>query len=274
MLQPRSPAPWEMLDALLALYLLAAPLAFLVGISLGLLGGGGSILTVPIFVYVLGMEPKSAIASSLIVVGLTSLAGAARHRAQGSLSIRSGSLFGALGLLGASLGSRVAASALVPGDALLAVFALLMIAVSVLILSGSSRPERPAPPDHRRHRLAVGVYGFLTGALTGLLGAGGGFIIVPVLLLVARMPVHLAIGTSLLVIALNCLAGLLGFLGKVPVHWGLALVFAGVSIAGSVTGASLAARTRPQRLRRAFAVFILLAGVAIFIELGVRRFGG
>jgi len=253
-------------------FLLAAPLAFLVGVSLGLLGGGGSILAVPIFVYVLGIAPKSAIASSLLVVGLTSLVGALGHFREGHLRIRTGTIFGGAGLAGASAGSRLAALSIVPGNLLLIVFALLMITVSVLLLRGGTRPREPVA-DGRRHLVALGVYGFVTGFLTGFLGAGGGFIIVPVLMLAGGLPMHDAIGTSLLVITLNCAAGLLGFLGKVPVHWLLAVGFAAASALGSLAGARLATRTRPERLRRGFAVFILLAGVAIFVEKMVEAGG-
>jgi uncharacterized membrane protein YfcA len=254
--------------------LAAAPLAFLVGVSLGLLGGGGSILTVPILVYILGLDAKSAIATSLLVVGITSLTGAFRHGRHGNLDVRVGLSFGVAGIVGASGGSRVAAMDAVPGAVLLAAFAVLMVTVAVLML----RRPRPAasraqPPRGPASPVAVAVYGLLTGLLTGLLGVGGGFIIVPTLLLVARLPMHLAIGTSLLVIALNCAAGLTGFLGKVPIHWGLALVFGVASIAGSVAGASWAARTRAERLRRGFAVFVLLAGVAMLIEQAARGFG-
>ena len=256
-------------------YILAAPLAFLVGISLGLLGGGGSILAVPIFVYVLSVPPKSAIASSLLVVGLTSLVGALRHGARGHVDLRSAFVFGGAGVVGASVGSRVAALQVVPGSVLILVFAALMITVATLLLRGprsNSAGSLPAglETDETRRvpRVRLGATGLLTGMLTGLLGAGGGFIIVPSLLLVGRLPVRTAIGTSLLVIALNCGAGILGFLGKVPIRWSLGFAFATASIAGILVGAGIAARTRPARLRKGFAIFVLLAGVAILIERG------
>jgi uncharacterized membrane protein YfcA len=112
----------------------------------------------------------------------------------------------------------------------------------------------------------VVLYGLATGLLTGLLGVGGGFIVVPVLTLVAGLPIRLAIGTSLLVIALNCASGILGFVGKVPIDWLLALVFSLASMVGSVVGANLAARARPDRLRKGFAAFILVMGLAMLLE--------
>jgi uncharacterized membrane protein YfcA len=255
-------------------FLLAAPLAFLVGVSLGLLGGGGSILAVPILVYVLHLEPKSAIATSLAVVGITALVGAARHARHGNLAPRVGLGFGAAGILGASLGSRAAAWPAVPGEALLAAFALLMIVVAVMMFVRQGREPgaqtRPRPASLSQ----VAGYGFLTGLLTGLLGVGGGFIIVPALLLAARLPMHLAVGTSLLVIAMDCAAGLVGFLGRVPVQWGLAGVFGVASVAGSVVGAGLARRTQAARLRTAFAGFLLVAGAAMLVEQGLRLWRG
>lgn len=252
--------------------LLAAPLAFLVGLSLGLLGGGGSILTVPVLVYVLHVAPKPAIATSLVVVGVTALGGALRHALHRNLDLRVGLGFGAAGIAGASLGSRVAAMQAVPGAALLLAFAILMVVVAATMLRGGAGSGEQAGSGSRAEvSLAkVVVYGSLGGALTGLLGVGGGFVIVPMLLLVARLPMHLAVGTSLLVIALNCAAGLVGFLGHVPIQWTLALTFAVVSVAGSLVGATLAPRVRPQRLRRAFALLVLLTGTAILIEKGLE----
>jgi uncharacterized membrane protein YfcA len=256
--------------------LLAAPLAFLVGLSLGLLGGGGSILTVPVLVYVLHVAPKTAIATSLVVVGVTSVAGALRHARHRNLDLRVGLGFGVAGIVGASVGSRVAAMQAVPGAALLVAFAVLMVIVSATMLRGGAGSGEPLAAGKRAEVSLIRVvgYGSLSGALTGLLGVGGGFVIVPMLLLVARLPMHLAVGTSLIVIALNCAAGLVGFLGHVPIRWSLALTFAVVSVAGSLVGATLAPRVRPRRLRRAFAILVLVTGTAILIEKGLEIWGG
>ena len=252
-------------------YLLAAPLAFLVGITLGLLGGGGSILAVPILVYLLHLEPKTAIATSLVVVGLTSVVGAVRHGVRGSLSLPVGLSFGAAGIAGASAGSRIAALEAIPGELLLAAFAVLMVLVAALMLRGQGMPEGGTATERGRASLgAVAGTGLATGLLTGLLGVGGGFVIVPALLVAGRLPMHLAVGTSLFVIALNCMAGLAGFLGKVPVRWALGLVFAAASVAGSVVGVSLAHRIRAERLRVGFALFVLVAGAVMLVEQAIR----
>mgnify|MGYP001091035896 CR=1 FL=1 len=255
---------------------LAVPLAFLVGLSLGLLGGGGSILAVPILVYLLGLAPKPAIATSLVVVGVTSLTGALRHARHGNLDARVGLGFGIAGIAGASAGSRIAAMEAVPGTVLLFAFALLMVVVAATMLRRPPGAGEQQAPEVRRGIAPARVLGFglLTGFLTGLLGVGGGFIIVPTLVLAAGLPMRLAVGTSLLVIAINCAAGLVGFLGRVPIRWTLAGIFTLAGVAGSLAGANLAARTHPQRLRRGFAVFLLLAGTAMLIEKGLEIAGG
>jgi uncharacterized membrane protein YfcA len=248
--------------------LLAVPLAFLVGISLGMLGGGGSILAVPILVYVLRLDPKSAIATALVVVGITSLVGALRHHRRQNLNVRVGLSFGAAGIVGAYLGSRVATLEAVPGSALLVAFAVLMVIVAGLMLR--DRPKTESRRDHRPPLPAVGGLGLVTGLLTGVLGVGGGFVIVPALILGAQLPVRIAIGTSLLIISLNCFAGALGYLSAVEIRWAIALAFTMASVMGSVVGANLASRTRPDRLRRGFAVFVLIVGTAMLVERGAQ----
>jgi uncharacterized membrane protein YfcA len=141
-----------------------------------------------------------------------------------------------------------------------------MMTVALLLLRGRAGPAEPDSPPRRPRLWLLALYGLLTGFLTGFLGAGGGFLIVPVLILAGGLRVHEAIGTSLLVITLNCGAGLAGFVGKVPIHWLLATTFALASTLGSLVGTRLAVRIDAGRLRRGFAVFVLLAGLAIFVE--------
>lgn len=254
-------------DSALTGYLLLVPLALLIGVSLGLLGGGGSILTVPVLVYGFGLEAKAAVATSLAVVGVTSLVGAWRHTRQGAVDFPVAAAFGLFGMLGASLGSRIAALPSIPGGVLLVAFAALMIVVAVLMLR--ARPKREGVGKPARVRLGrVAVYGFLTGVLTGTLGVGGGFVIVPALLLTAGLTMHRAIGSSLVVIFLNCAAGLVGFSGRVPIDWKLAAGFAVFGAAGSLLGAYWARRARADRLRRGFGVFVLvLGGFMLFDQL-------
>jgi hypothetical protein len=252
--------------------LLAAPLALLVGLSLGLLGGGGSILTVPIMVYVLGLPPRVAIPASLVVVGVISVFGAARHRSGGNVDFRVALSFGVTGILGAWSGSRLVTRLGIPEAALMGAFAVLMVVVSGLMLrrGGEIRPD-PGPANRGR-TMRTALYGFLTGLLTGTLGVGGGFIVVPVLLLVARIPMHRAVGTSLVIIALNCAAGVVGYLGQVALPWTIAGVFAVLGIVGGQIGAHLAERVQAERLRRMFGVFVLLLGAMILVDQGSRLF--
>jgi len=233
--------------------------AVLIGLALGALGGGGSILTVPVLVYLAGFTPSAAIAGSLVVVGVTALSAMAAHSRQGRVDWRSGSLFAAVGVLGAYGGARL--SAYLPPALLLGAFALLMVVVAALML----RPRRPSAAGHpagRAGMLRVGLIGTAVGVTTGLLGAGGGFLIVPALLLVG-LDMSVAVGTSLLVIAANCAAGLAGHLGHVDIDWALTLGVTALAVAGSVAGARLVRHLDPDRLRRAFGAVVAVIGTAV-----------
>lgn len=244
--------------------LLAAALAALVGLSLGLLGGGGSILTVPIFVYVLGFETKQAIAASLAVVGAVSLFGAAGHWREGNLNLRLAGTFGAVAMAGTFLGARL--GTLLSGAVQMTLFAGMMLIAAFLM----ARPD----PFQRRwkegreviRRLpprTIVIAGLCVGMMTGLVGVGGGFMIVPALVLLGHVPMKQAVGTSLLVIAMNSAVGFLGYAGHVDVPWGTLVLFTAVAIGGILTGTRLS-RSVPQRtLKRVFAVFLVV--IATFI---------
>ena len=216
---------------------LGLALALIVGLSLGLLGGGGSVLTVPIFVYVMGYEAKQAIAMSLIVVGTASLVGAARHwRFAGRVDLQVAISFGLVAMAGSYGGARLANFISGPTQLLLLAIVVCAAAISMARTRRPNAAELPASslPDsgglQRAWRLvpvAIGV-----GLLTGLVGVGGGFLIVPALVLLGRVPIKLAIGTSLLVIAMNCVAGILGYLGHVAIPWDVVSLFTAVAIAG------------------------------------------
>lgn len=186
--------------------------SLLIGVSLGVLGGGGSILTVPILIYLAGMETKEAIATSLFVVGVTSAAGVVSHARAGRVRWRTGLLFGLAGMTGAYAGGRLAE--FVPGTVLLLAFALMMIATAVAMIRGRRRQ-----PTKVHHELPV-VHVLLEGIAVGLVGAGGGFLVVPALALLGGLPMTVAVGTSLLVIAMKSFAGLAGYLAGVHIDWG------------------------------------------------------
>ncbi|MEU6298055.1 sulfite exporter TauE/SafE family protein [Streptomyces erythrochromogenes] len=233
----------------------------LIGISLGILGGGGSILTVPILVYLAGMDTKEAVATSLFVVGATSAVGLLPHARAGRVRWRTGLLFGAVGMVGAYGGGRLAEY--VPGTALLVLFALMMLATAAAMLRGPR--ERDAGGSDRREFpvKAVVVEGLAVGAVTGLVGSGGGFLVVPALVLLGGLPMSVAVGTSLLVIAMQSFSGLAGHLAGVQIEWGTTLMVTAAAVAGSLIGGRFAARIPPGALRKAFAWFVVVMGVFV-----------
>ncbi len=237
---------------------LAALLSLSIGASLGLLGGGGSILTMPILIYVLGVEEKSAIATSLVVVGVTSAVAALQHARAGNVVWRVAVVFAGAGVVGAFVGAR--SSAFVPVRALLLLFALLMLATAAAMWRGRRQTTTAPAPSSLPKILALGV---VTGLVTGLVGAGGGFLVVPALVLLAQLNVRQAVGSSLLVIALNALAGFVGHIGHVSIDGRLTVVVTGAAVAGSFIGAAAGKRVNPEKLRKVFAVFVV--AMAIFM---------
>jgi len=238
-------------------------LALLIGVSLGFFGGGGSILTVPLLVYVFGLEPKQAIASSLLIVGTASASGAIQHWRAGNVELRTGLLFGVAGVVGAYFGGRI--SALIDGTLLLLLFAAMMVLTSTAMWRGRRAVESASEESGAiRHLLAQG---FAVGLLTGLIGAGGGFLIVPALTLWAGLPMPAAVGTSLLIITLNTFSGFAGYQGHVTVDYSLIAAVTTSAVIGSFVGSRLTRLVEPASLRRAFAGFVLLmAGLILFEE--------
>ena len=244
----------------------AAALVFaaLIGVSLGLVGGGGSILAVPVLVYVAGVDPRDAVGMSLAIVGATSFVAGLLHRRSGQVDGRLALVFGLLGIGGSGLGARLT-RALGP-ELLLTLFALVMLAAGAAMLL-RRHPEAPdVSPACRPRPLALVPVALGLGVLTGFLGVGGGFLIVPALVLLARAPMRMAVGTSLFVIAANSAAGYVAHLGEGDPHMVLTTSFAAVAILGSIAGERLARRSPPAALRRGFALLILLLGAAILAK--------
>lgn len=248
-------------------------LALLVGLSLGLLGGGGSILTVPIFVYVMGFEAKQAIAMSLVVVGAVSLIGAVRHWRAGRVDVRVAVIFGIIAMVASYLGARVATY--MSGAVQLILLAVVICAAAASMLrsarasngaagvGGGATPSVAEPEDSAGVPPTVGrlaPIGIGVGMLTGLVGVGGGFLIVPALVVLGEVPIRLAIGTSLLIIALNCAAGVVGYLGRVAMPWGIVALFTAVAAGGIIVGTRLTGIVSPASLKRGFAVLLLAVG--------------
>lgn len=234
-------------------------LGFAIGLSLGMLGGGGSILTVPALVYVVGQRPHAAIAASLVIVGLNAVSGASFHSRHGTLRWRIALLFGGAGMVTSYLAASL--SRQLPELLLMALFAVLMLVIGGIMIARRPPQER-ADGRHAPWALVL-AGGAGVGLLTGFLGVGGGFLIVPALVMLVGLPIKEAVATSLAVIALNSLAGLLGHLGGAQLDVALIAVFGAAGIAGTFAGAQLARRVPASRLQQSFAVFVI--GLAVFL---------
>lgn len=250
--------------------ILAYLLAALIGVSLGILGGGGSILTVPLLAYVVGLDAKAAIAAALPLVGATSLVGAVQQWRHGHVEFAPALAFGAVAMIGA-YGATFAARYL-NGGMQLAILAVVMLGSAYSMLRG--RPDTPAGARSGAAHwglmlpLAVGV-----GALTGLVGAGGGFLVVPALVVLAKVPMRQAVGTSLVVITMNCAAAFAGYVGKVEIPWLLVGGMTLMAIAGILAGSRIGRRVPAATLRQAFGWF--LVAMSLFILYRSRDvFGG
>ncbi|MEP6619670.1 MAG: sulfite exporter TauE/SafE family protein [bacterium] len=248
--------------------LLGYALAALVGLSLGMLGGGGSILTVPIFVYVLGYDPKLAIAMSLPVVGGTSLVGAVSHWRSGSVDLRIAALFGVAAMGAAFFGARLAV--LLNGKVQLMVLAVVMLVAAISMFRNARRSRQQAgastePPKARSIGLLVPV-ALGVGLLTGVVGIGGGFLVVPALVLFGRVSMKQAVGTSLLVIAMNSASGFAGYFGRVAIPWEFVAGFTAVACVGILVGTYLSRFVSQATLKQAFSVFLLFMGAFILYK--------
>jgi uncharacterized membrane protein YfcA len=235
--------------------LLALALSLLIGVALGGLGGGGSILTLPILTYVIGMSPKEAIASSLFVVAVTSAFGVIAHARAGRVRWRTGVLFGLAGMAGAFAGGRLAAA--LSGRLLMVLFALMMVATAVAMLRGRRAQVDAVAGPPELPVLKVVLEGVVVGLVTGLVGAGGGFLVVPALVLLGGLGMEVAVGTSLVVISMKSFAGLAGHLGHVDVDWRITSLVTAAAVLGSFAGGALAGKIPPATLRRGFGGFVL-----------------
>ena len=237
--------------------------ALLIGISLGLLGSGGSILTVPVLVYLVGEPSKLAVAESLAIVGLISLVGTVPFALRKLVDWKNVVVFGIPGVVGTYLGAHL--SQYLSGVLQLGLFALVMLLAAVMMLRPS--PTKTTSQAHRSI-IKIGLDGLVVGIITGLVGVGGGFLIVPALVLLGGLPMHIAVGTSLLIIALKSASGFYKYLHLLPaqgysVHWDIVLVFALVGILGSFVGGRIGVHIPQQQLRRGFAFFLVVMGVYI-----------
>ncbi len=243
--------------------LVAIPGAIAIGVSLGLLGSGGSILTVPVLVYLIGQDEKVAIAGSLFIVGSIALAGSLQFVRAGFIQWRSVLTFGAPGMLGTYLGALLAAW--VAGIVQLALFALVMLLASYLML----RPIALDRKDHAPRALwKIAIDGLIVGIITGLVGVGGGFLIVPALVLLGGLSMHHAVATSLVIIALKSYSGFYKYLDvlsdqALKLDWNVLAIVTGLGVVGSFVGSRLAKRMPQDKLKRWFGWFLIVMGLYI-----------
>lgn len=241
---------------------LIAALSASIGMAAGLLGVGSSILTVLLLVYVAGLSIGSAVATSLVVVAVTSVVALVSYSRAGVVMWKAGAAFSIASMIGAFFGGRVGSS--LPARPLLVIIAMAMVVAAVAMLWP---PARPAPNERicgaNRSALAVAAAGLPIGSLTGMVGLGGGFAVLPLLLLFTGATAPSAVGTTLLVVVLNTVAGLAGHFPHAPVDWRLAAWMGPAASAGSVMGAKVGMRIDARVLRRVFAILMLATAFAI-----------
>lgn len=237
-------------------------LGFAIGLSLGLLGGGGSILTVPALVYLVGQTPQAAVTTSLAIVGANSMVGAFFHRAQGTLDWKVAITFGGAGMLVSYLSAHL--SKLLPPAVLLIIFALLMITIGIMLFI--RRNEVSKATYSAKPLWLVLLSGAGVGLLTGVLGVGGGFLVVPALVMLVGLPIQVAVGTSLVVIAMNSAAGFLGHIGAGSFDFVLAFVFVSAGLLGTFAGARLSSRLSSSKLQKAFAGFVITLALFLLFD--------
>ena len=252
--------------------------SLIIGISLGLIGGGGSILTVPVMVYLFGVQPLLATSYSLFVVGVTSLFGAASNYRKGLVNVKTAVLFGISSILTVFLTRKLLIPAIkgititVAGFTItepmftMLLFSLLMImaAFSMIVTKRKSTEENNSPKKNNFSRLFL--YGIAIGFITGLLGAGGGFLLIPTLVVVLGLPMKEAVGTSLLIIALNSLIGFTGDLGHFLIEWQLLLRVTLIAIGGILIGSQLSKKIEGESLKKGFGWFVLIMGIYIITK--------
>jgi len=252
------------------------------GIVLGLLGSGGSIIAVPALLYLLHVEPKQAIAMSLGIVAITATIAALDHWRRGNVDVRVAAMFGLFGVIGTFSGTRLGVHT--PVALQLGLFALVMLAAAWRMLKPKKQPQplvvRSAQlagaggpvisiaesENLEAHLGQIALLGVGVGALSGLVGVGGGFLIVPALVLLSGIPMKTAIGTSLAIVAANSSTGFVGYLGMVPVDWAMMASFTAVTVTGSFAGTRLAHRFSQETLKRSFGVFLIFVATYILLK--------
>lgn len=252
--------------------------SLVIGISLGLIGGGGSILTVPVLVYLFRVQPVVATAYSLFIVGSTSLVGSFPKYKGGEINIKTALIFG-IPSIAAVYATRAFIVPAIPSNVfsvgdfvvtksllMMILFAMLMVFASVSMIRNKTKPDAATNEEQKFNYPLILIEGAVVGMLTGLVGAGGGFLIIPALVLLSKLPMKQAVGTSLLIIAAKSLIGFTGDLGKATMDWTLLLSVTGLAIAGIFIGNMLSKKISADSLKKGFGWFVLVMGVYIIIK--------
>jgi uncharacterized membrane protein YfcA len=252
--------------------------AMLIGVVLGLIGGGGSILTVPIFVYILGISPVLATAYSLFVVGTSALVGAIRNAQKGMIDYRTGIVFAIPALTAVYLTRKFVIPAIpetlfAVGDfevtksvGIMVFFAIIMLLASYSMIKGRKNTEADENQIVTYNYPLIIIEGIVVGFLTGIVGAGGGFLIIPALVLLAKLPMKKAVATSLMIIAIKSLIGFIGDVQNIPLDWTFLISFTSISVVGIFVGIYLNKFIDGQKLKKAFGWFVLVMGIYIVLK--------
>ena len=252
--------------------------SILMGLSLGIIGGGGSILTVPILVYFFKEEAVLATTSSLFIVGMTSLLGATINAKRGLIDFKMGFSFAIPSFVGVFFSRKIVLpwipdSFSMPGDLvitkpllILFSFALLMIFASRAMINSGKNKSASLSEGHKHSILSIGIKGFLVGSTTGFVGAGGGFLIIPALVLLLHVPMRIAVGTSLAIITANSLFGFFISMGRQTIDWKLLLSISFLGAMGLLLGLKISSRFNESKLKQGFGYFVLVIGLFILVD--------
>ena len=246
-----------------------------IGISLGLIGGGGSILTVPVLVYLFAISPTIAISYSLFIVGCTSLVGAFNYYRKGLVNFKTVLLFGSSSITTVFISRKfiipflpkvffkIGSFEVTHSLFVMVLFAILMLAASVSMIKGR---KVVAEKWTKEKPWMLVMYGVIIGLVTGFLGAGGGFLLIPALVIIMKLPMKEAIGTSLLIIALNSLIGFLGDIGLHPIDWKFIIIVSAIAIVGIFIGGYFNQKVNSNKLKKGFGWFVLVMGIYIIVK--------
>jgi len=249
-------------------------LAICIGISLGLIGGGGSILAAPILIYVMSVPPQSAFAMTLVIVGFASVIGAIPHWRQGNVNLNTVILFSPAAMLGAYLGARLVSLPFITPTIQLITFGVVMLIASITMIRKGSKPAESTLKKADRQTnhlfvprwLAIAIEGLAVGVLTGFIGIGGGFLVIPALVLLGNVPMKEAVGTSLIILALKSVTGFAGYVGNVPIDWNLLISFTIASSIGILAGSYLNQFVSAKQLEKGFGYFVLVVAIFVLIR--------